>query len=327
MTTTSHTPDIARYFEVKRDKRALALIALFTVVIAGALLTRPYLTSTGVESAVSGQSTGQQAATGAGWAIGEAAIAAVLLAFIALYRYLPDYIQEVIVDVTLAGIVMLLGATAYQAGDFLTVFGIVALSIAVLDITDAFDVWWIVNDLLVLAIAIYVGAYIGVILSPWVLAIALIGLSVYDYVFADKQSWMFTLGGAMLSARLPILFIIPETLRLDWDDLVDAMNSGTDEEEDAEPGEDVEDGLGVSFGIGTADLILPAGFVVSLVSTTTLLHPANVVVVGAALGVLVACLRVSWKMTTEGGGAGLPPLTSGALAGWGASYLLVVMLA
>jgi presenilin-like A22 family membrane protease len=303
------------HIELEPGWRGYALVALFAVVIGGALLVRPMWISNGVEPAFSGATTGEQAAVGSAWAIAEAIFAAVLIAIILAYRWLPEWVQDIVNTVATVILWMILGAVALEAGQFWDyAFAGIGL-IALLKTTEQFDVWWILNNMLALGIAIGMAAWIGVVLSPWILAIGLIGLSVYDYVFADRENWMFTLGGSFVRWRMPVLFVAPTTLRVDWDELADGMAGELDDKAAPELG----------FGIGTADLMIPAAFVVSLVNAGPSIIEA-ITVFAVITGILVACFRVSWKMVNKGGGAGLPPLTSGAIGGWAIGSIVVMLL-
>lgn len=289
-------------FRIQIDNRAVWLGILFLVVIDGAGAVALALTNMGAaEPAFQGASSSGQAAGGAAWAIGEALFAGVLLGCILLWRRFPEWLQNALMGAVKFGVPMLIGGYVVTKGLFWAgLIGVVGLVI-VLKIAEAFDLWWVVNNLLALGLAMYVAASVGVVLGPLVIGVALVGLSVYDYLFADRRKWMFTLAAWTVRRKLPALFIVPSTWRLDWDELADSM------EGDDEQAADVP----VEYGIGMADLALPAAFVVAVTHGSGSLYPW----VGATAGILVACARVSFKLES-GGGAGLPPLTSGTIGGW-----------
>lgn len=305
-----------RYFQVEKDWRGIALVSLFLVVIAGALTVRPWLLSQGAESAVAGSSTTEQAAGGAVWALSEAVFAGILLAAILLWRKLPEWVQDIITDDLTIAIYMLVGASAFAAGKFQITAAAAIVAVTVLKTADEVDVWWVVNDIAALGFAVVLGALLGIALGPWMLAVGLIGLSVYDYVFADRKSWMFTLGSAFIRWKLPVLFLLPTTIRFDWEKFGDALDGEIDEEDAPE----------IGFGIGMADLAIPAALVVAIAGEATMSLSGGIPVVAVVAGILVACFRVSWKMSNEGGGAGLPPLTSGALGGWVIGSMVVMLV-
>lgn len=304
-----------RHFELEHGWRGYALVALFAVVIGGALFVRPHWVSQGVEPAFAGASTTEQAAAGGAWAIAEAIFAGVMIAIILAYRWLPAWVQEIIDKNVSLVLWMVIGALALETGQFWGYAAVAVTLVTLLISADKLDLWWVLNNALALGIAIAMAAWVGVVLSPWILAVGLVGLSVYDYVFADRENWMFTLGGAFVRWRMPVLFVVPTDWRVDWGELADAMAGDMPEEEAPELG----------FGIGTADLMIPAAFVVSLVSAAPSVMQ-TIIVSAAIAGILVACFRVSWKMVHRDGGAGLPPLTSGAIGGWAIGTIVVMLL-
>jgi len=296
-----------RLLAVKADARALALIALFVAVIGASLAVRlTYFDASAVTSVATDASTGQQAAAGIAWAVIEAVFAAVLLAGIAVWKLAPDWVQGTFKDAMGIALWMFVGAYAFwREAFFVAVAGIVGVFV-IAKLTDRVNLWWVVNDMLALALAVYLAVFVGVILSPIIIAAGLVGLTAYDYWFADRRTHMVELAGWTVRRKLPLLFVIPQTARLEWDALADR----------AEAADDLRPLL--FFGIGMADLLLPAAFAVALAHSNALVPLA-----GAVAGVLVACFRVSWKMT-NGGGAGLPPLTAGALGGWAVGMAVVV---
>lgn len=296
MTRTAQLPEFAR---VQLDRRALALVGLFTVVIGLSLALVNTPAGPQTPSAASGMSTTEQATTGAVWAIAEAAFAGVLLGAVLLWRRFPEWLQEALMDAAKFGVAMLIGGVAFAAGVFYAAVPVVVALVVLFKLSDTFDVYWLINDVLAIAVAVYVAVFAGVVLGPVILAVGFAGLSVYDYVFADRSSAMFQLGAWTVRRRLPALFIVPSSWRLDWMALAGAMEGDEDAPEDV-----------IRFGIGMADLALPAAFAVALAH-----NGGGLPLVGAVAGILLACARVSAKMQT-GGGAGLPPLASGALGGW-----------
>ncbi len=295
----------------RANRRTAGLVALFAVVIGGALLLRPEFVSSGVEPAYTGTSSSEQAATGAVWVIAEVILAGGILVGLLCWRRLPEWLQESISPALRFAAVAFIGAYALSAGQLWLGIGTGFTFIFMSLVTDKFGVWWAINDLLAIGIAIFVAAAVGITLGPVILAVGLVGLTVYDYIFADRADWMFNLAAWTIRRRIPTLFIVPTTARLQWDDLEDALSGESD-------GDDPDELIGWAIGMG--DLLLPAAFAVSLVDA------GGLVVHGAVAGTFIACARVSWKME-QGAGAGLPPLVSGALGGWGVAALVGVMLA
>lgn len=297
--------DWRQYTHIQPDDRALVLVALFTFVIGGASLLYPWFTSLGVQSVASGHSTAEQAAGGIGWAVFEAAFAAMLLGLLVVWRRLPEWLRAELKKVFVIGGLMWIGAAALANGLLWSGVGLLIGARLVFRISKHYDVFWAVNDLLAIGLAIYIGASAGIVLGPVILGVGFVGLAIYDHIFADRQFWMFSIARWTVKIGLPLLIIIPEQWRLDWDQLADTM--------------DGEGEAPMGFGIGMADLALPAAFAVALANSGATLPFA-----GAVAGVLIACARVSYKME-HGGGAGLPSLATGALAGWAIATVVVLV--
>jgi len=282
------------------DLQAAGLVVLFGAVIGGALLLRPTAIASGSSPAFQGSSTSTQVAGGIIWAIAEAIFAVILLSLLVLWRRLPAWVQTSLSRALAAGVLMMLGAYGILSSQFLLLTGLVVGTVASVYALDSFDLWWIGNDVLALAVAVYIGVLAGVVLGPVVIAAGLIGLTAYDYLFADREDWMFQLAGWTVRRRFPMLFLVPSTTRLDWVVLSKSFDEDTAVETDAV----------LRFGVGTADLALPAAFAVALAQAG-----GGLPLFGALAGLVVACGRISHKLE-QGGGAGLPPIVSGTLGGW-----------
>lgn len=305
---TVETPGWRRFTTVRVDWVALGLGGLFIVVIAGSLLLYPQLMASGTESAVSGASTAEQAGGGLAWAIAEALFAGFLLALIFLFRRAPGWVRAVI-GRTLPPAFWVVAAlyTAATAGGTAALVGVPA-AIAIVEAAKQHDVYWMLNNVLGLGIAIVGAAVIGIRFGPVVVGVGLVGLSIYDYWFADRKTWMFDLAEWMLRWKVPVMVIFPPTLRFEWSTFTE-FATGDKEQIDAE--------AETLHGIGVADLLLPAALAVGVATTGGGLPVAGVVV-----GTLAACFRLSHKMH-ERSGAGLPALTTGAIGGWGIAVLIV----
>jgi len=277
------------------DMTAVALVALFTVVIGAALALRPTSVASGASPALTESSARTQVAGGVIWAIAEAIFAAFLLGMLFLYRRLPEWLQDAVSTALSVAVLLTIGAYSVWTSQFGFILSALVGIILVGKALDEHDLWWVANDVLAIAIAAAVGVLAGTILPPVLIAAGLVGLTVYDYAFADRTEMMF-----VLARRLPALFVVPASMRLDWETLADAISDDVDEDPDEL----------MRFGIGMADLALPAAFAVSLAQTD-----AVVPLIGAMAGLTVACGRVSYKLS-NGGGAGLPPIVSGTLGGW-----------
>jgi presenilin-like A22 family membrane protease len=130
----------------------------------------------------------------------------------------------------------------------------------------------------------------------------------------------------MLKARIPVLFVWPSSWRFDWNETFGLGDTDDDADEvtgDLADDEEIEER--VSWGLGMADLLIPAGFAASVAAhSPPPLTNATLVVVGGILGgLLVASLRLRYKMETAGSGAGLPAITSGVLGGYALAVVAV----
>lgn len=302
MTATVNWRDATR---LRADRRALALLALFAVVLAAALALRPALVASGTQSAVDGASTAEQAAGGAGWGLLATVEAVALLGLLALWRRAPAWLRRPGRATARYAAWLFAGLWLVAVFGLPTGFAIATALFFAARAADATDLWWVVNDALALALAIGFGAGAGILLGPVVVGVGLVALSVYDYAFADREDWMFTLATWTMRNRLPALFVVPTTLRVDWDELA----------------AEADDELPMGFGIGMADLALPAAFAVALAH-----GGGGLPLWGAIGGTLAACFRLSAKMH-EGSGAGMPPLTTGALGGWAIATVAALVVA
>lgn len=303
------------------DREGGVLAVLFLIVqLASVKLAEAILASGSQPTRPGGVSS--DAAAGAIWAGAEVALAVVMLGVILLYKRAPEWLQKLIKWNALVGIVGWLGADAARSGafpgGFLVVMGVLTVWLA----ADEFNVFWMLNNLLAVLLAIMVGAMLGFLFGITGLLIALGALTVYDHVFANKNTWMFDMAEMMLKLRLPVIFFRPASLRFDWNQVFD------DDDDDGGEGE-VDEPNRNQWGIGTADLALPAGFVaaVALAPTGEFLATGYTVAGFVVLGVVVACFRLRWEMMNQGSGAGLPALSSGAFGGWLVAQVLLFVFA
>jgi presenilin-like A22 family membrane protease len=265
------------------------------------------------------------AEAGAGWALLEVGFMAVLLTLLLLYRRLPEWAQK-LTRLNLAfALALYLGHSAGQEGTGLASMLVFYLSFfSVIIITDEFDVWWILNNLLSVFLAVFAAAYIATLFNVEALLVAFVLFTIYDHVFADRRTWMFMIGRAILKYRLPVIFVVPSTWRFDWDDLVETM--GMDKEISIDD-TDSEEAKSVSWGIGTADLFLPAGLAATVgVNAAPLMSSASTIVLtGVIAGMLVACARLRYRLQYHQSGAGLPSLAVGVIGGYAIARAVVAI--
>jgi Uncharacterized protein conserved in archaea len=230
------------------------------------------------------------------------AFALVLLGVILVYRRLPEQLQNAMKATVVMGIFMWLGSLSGQAGVLLPAAAIVLGFLWTLKVSEWLDIWWLFNNILAVSLAVAVGAMLPLLFGVWGLLVALAGLTVYDHFFANKREFMFDLAGALTSAHMPALFFKPPRLRYSWDNV---MSEDVEQQDHA-------------WGIGMADLALPAGFAaaVAIAEPGGLVTGGVLAAAGVVVGTLVACFRLRYEMVTRGSGAGLPALTAGAVAGF-----------
>lgn len=305
------------------DRAALELAAVFTVVLG---LTAVWALQLGdVASTVSppdsfGEGASGQATAGAAWAAAEIGVAIALLTLIFVYKRLPEFAQDLVKWNAVIALFVYFGGQWGTSGVLWEGMALATGLFTFIRTTNHFGIWWLVNNLLSIALALFMGIFLGFFLGVPGMILALILLTVYDHVFANKKTWMFSLGSAIVSLRIPVIFIRPSTLRFDWEDLVDHMSPETDDSADTD-GETLDEDAEIvsedtAWGLGTADLAIPAGFVAAVATSSVnwLPTPGVGVTLAVVAGIVAACFRLRHEMLTQGSGAGLPALSAGALA-------------
>lgn len=296
-----------RHVSVSLDRQALYLAILFAVVQVSAIALAYDAHAGGASPTAPGGVEGTEA--GVSWVVLEVAWAFLFLGMVYGWRYLPEWLQGHLKKTGKFVVLMFAGAYLAALGIFWTgLVGFIAVY-SLYKLVNQGGFWWLANNAMVVGIATYVGAWIGLTLDPWPLLLAMVGFTAYDRYFADKKQWMMDMASVLVAYRIPVLFIKPARYRFEWQNILD------------EDGEDLEHDES-AWGIGMADLLLPAAFTAAVVTSDTILLP---LAVGAVVtgGVLLAALRIRKKMLTTGSGAGLPPLTAGAV---GAYALAIVPL-
>lgn len=315
------------------DREAVLLVVLFGVVFLGAVQLTDAMVATGTEVKTPGGVQGAEA--GGAWAVAETIVAVAFLAVIALYRRLPDWVRKIIKWNAAAAILLFLGADNPFLPTLAVAAGVITVGIA----TDHFDIFWMVNNVLCVLLAVAMAAVIGIALNATAVIVALVGLSIYDHVFANKKKWMFTLGRTFIALRLPLLFVRPRAWRFKWSEALetegddgdgdgDGKDAGADVGADSDLKEQDAPEVGLeerAWGIGTADLALPVSLAAVVVSSAggVAAWETQGIVLGILIGVTIACFRLRHSMLTRGGGAGLPPLATGAILGYAAGQLPV----
>lgn len=295
-------------FAVRLDRGAVMLAALFAVVIVPSV----YL-AVRYPINIEPNTYGLEGATlGGAWVVAEVVLAAALVGLIFVFRYLPEWVKKWIYLSLVLTVAMVAGAVGAVIEMLWPLIGIVVVAAFVIEFLLGYDLWWIGNNVFVLIIAIMAASVGAAVLGVEALVVGMIGLSVYDWYFADRKPWMMALAAVAVKYYAPVLFIFPNGWRLDWEDLVKKTD-----DDDGE-GEPEEDDPSVIMGIGTADLMIPAMFAAAVAIEPSPLAVGGVsaAALGVGIGTLAACLRLRWKILEHESGAGLPPLTTGALVGY-----------
>lgn len=299
----------------KIDQTAIEMALLFAVVLAIASfvsfpLTESAETVTPPDSFGEG-ATGETTAAMT-WAIAEVIFAVVVLGIAYLVRRAPDWMATLIKRNVVIVTLLFFGASVYGTTDPVSMFAatwlVVGGGYSLYYLADTAGVWWVLNNGLSVVMAVVAGVALGMLFGPVGLGAAALILTVYDHYFANEKKYMFELGALIVKYRLPVLFIRPDVFRFQWSEVVDDFNMATEDS-------DIEMDAEQSWGIGTADMMIPAGIVSGVISSSgAVITTFGLVAVGILIaGVVVACFRLRREMQTQGSGAGLPALSTGVL--------------
>lgn len=285
------------------NSTTFGLAALFALVVPAAIYGTGLLTAAGVESVASGESSVAQAGGGAAISIITVIEASLLLGVILLYNWFPGWFRPAVrrtARIAFWGLLAVAGGQLAGGAGFAVVVG----CYFIIQVFDQLDVYWLVNDVLGIGLAVYGAVAVAALTSPIVLGVALVGLSVYDHFFANEQPWMARLAGGAIRWKFPAMVIVPNRIRFKWSMLAD-----DDRENDF-----------IHFGLGVGDLVIPAAFAATVFHTI-----GGVPAVGIAIGIAAACLRLGWAIEHTEEMAGLPSLTTGCLGGYALGYSAVVL--
>lgn len=301
------------------DRRAFELAALL-LIVAGATVAitapNPQVVDNSPSDVpgVSGDGATAEATAGAGWALAEVVFAGGLLGLIVLLRHVPEWLKTTGRRLACFVAIYVYAIYGVVIGATTDLLAIGAAAYLAYRVADHVGVYWVLNNLLCLAIAVVGGIAVGSMFGVPGMIIALVLLSLYDHVFANQREWMFDLASKFVKARFPVVFLRPRTWRYRWRWLID-------DELDLEREDDR-----LAWGIGTADLALAGGFLAALTTSGSFLGLEHGTVVLAAVigGLAVAAFRISHELDTRGSGAGMPPITAGLLVPYGVFLLASV---
>jgi presenilin-like A22 family membrane protease len=149
---------------------------------------------------------------------------------------------------------------------------------------------WLIADICGFVLAVGITAMLGVSLTPMLMAVLLVALSLYDFVSVYMTRHMVSMAEGVIDLSLPVLLIFPDNpgqFRLE-----ERGNSG-------EPS---------AFFLGLGDIVLPSGYVVSLsvFSDPRIALFAAIGTIAGVIFLLVATLKTKAN-------AGLPFLCSFAI--------------
>lgn len=161
---------------------------------------------------------------------------------------------------------------------------------------------WYVLDATGLIIGGGAAAIFGISLGVLPVLLLMIILAVYDAIAVYKTKHMVALAESVIDLRMPVLFVLPR--RLDFSLL---------------KGSEMEEG----FFMGLGDAIIPSVLVVSSYATFASVSVAPAV--GALFGTLLGYAVLSLFAGRGKPHAGLPFLNSGAILGFVAGYMVLVI--
>lgn len=298
------------------DRHGVTIAGLLVTVAACASLLARWLVAPSGGGAdpsegVAGAQASEQAALGGGYVFVVVASAVVVIAGIWLMGGLPTWLREILGDTGRYVLFALLGAASAVTFGGLTApflwftIGWAGLFVA-LAVIDHVGLWWCLNNVLVVGLAVTMAAFVGVAFGAVFLAVALWGLTLYDEIAANRRSAMFTMADAFVRRKLPVVFVWPRTWRFEWDMLTDLDDA--DVERDDRP---------IRWGLGNGDLFLPAGLIAAVVAHEIgpVVSGVPILAVGMMGGLAVAGLRLGWELEHVGSGAGLPAISAGLVGG------------
>ena len=163
---------------------------------------------------------------------------------------------------------------------------------------------WFIIDAVGIITSAGCAAIFGISLSPIPVIVLLILLIVYDYVAVHKTKHMLTLADGVMQQKMPIMFLVPKTLKYSY--RRDGLSTKGDKSERS------------AYMIGMGDMIMPGILVVSAqvyaegLSVLGITLPA----LGALLGSAVGLILLSIPMKSGKPQPGLPMINGCAIIGF-----------
>ncbi|MCM2466422.1 presenilin family intramembrane aspartyl protease PSH [Methanoculleus oceani] len=163
---------------------------------------------------------------------------------------------------------------------------------------------WYVIDILGVLISAGVASIFGISLAILPVLVLLVLLAVYDAISVYRTKHMITLAEGVLETKAPIMVVVPK--RTDYSFRREGLNIAEGEERGA-------------FVMGMGDLIMPSILVASshvFVDAPAVLWILSAPTLGAMAGSLAGLAVLLYFVNKGKPQAGLPPLNSGAIAGF-----------
>tara|TARA_A100001037_G_scaffold299113_1_gene324069 strand:+ start:12237 stop:13163 length:927 start_codon:yes stop_codon:yes gene_type:complete len=165
---------------------------------------------------------------------------------------------------------------------------------------------WYVIDVAGVIVSASAAGLFGISFEPLPTLILLISLIVYDGVSVYKTKHMLELADEIGRLKLPLILIIPLSLKYSF--FRDSMKKNKKEDREA-------------FYIGLGDLILPTVLVASAACFTEAPYlssqlPINIPVIGSMIGTMVGLIILLWLVNKGKAHAGLPFLNGGVITGY-----------
>ena len=163
---------------------------------------------------------------------------------------------------------------------------------------------WFIIDAVGIITSAGCAAIFGISLSPIPVIVLLILLIVYDYVAVHKTKHMLTLADGVMQQKMPIMFLVPKTLKYSY--RRDGLSTKGDKSERS------------AYMIGMGDMIMPGILVVSAqvyaeeLSVLGITLPA----LGALLGSAAGLILLSIPMKSGKPQPGLPLINGCAIVGF-----------
>lgn len=223
-----------------------------------------------------------------------------ILAFTALILIIARY-KESFLQILLY--LLILMAIYYVFVPFIGIFSLIPSVLIVLLLIKKSN--WFIIDVAALLLAVGITSIFGISLEPLPVIVLMVALAVYDAVSVYKTKHMVSLADSVTKLKLPMLFVVPYSVKFKFEAL--------------------EDARGKASFMGVGDIVIPNILVVSaqMFSNTGYIGfikiPALTTLIGGTIGLMALLVLMEKK---AGAHPGLPFLNTGAIAG----YLVAILL-